>query len=223
MSQNPPIKPKLNDVDYFNYFESQSDGWIYDEFCEQWEKFDLEKFDVITHFNTLQVYKLMIEKRCKRIEQIHRMWKISDEKDKNIKIVNQEKLEAIMEIDKLKSRIQELEFLWAQQKNIEEILQEKVKELESSVKSKNVLIQKYCGAENEVEKKREKFKAEITELQNKNQELQEALNIALNKYQEVKDEISAQNGVQKLALNELAKFMKECGNLQRMVTKPGYL
>uniref|UniRef100_A0AC35F6L4 Uncharacterized protein n=1 Tax=Panagrolaimus sp. PS1159 TaxID=55785 RepID=A0AC35F6L4_9BILA len=170
MSQNPPIKkPTLNDVDYFNYFESQSEGWIYDEFCEQWKEFDLNKF--ITHFNTLQVYKLMIEKRCKRIKQIHQMWNISDEKDKNIEIVNQEKLEAIIEIDKLKER--------------------------------------------------ETFeKAEITELKNKNQELEEALkNIALRKDQEVKDEISAKNRIQTLALNELAKFAKDCGKLQRMVTK----
>uniref|UniRef100_A0A914Q8A6 Uncharacterized protein n=1 Tax=Panagrolaimus davidi TaxID=227884 RepID=A0A914Q8A6_9BILA len=115
MAENPPNPPKpappLNDVDYFDYFKSSiiHNGKVYDGFCELWEHFDIKLFDSITHFNALQVYKFMVNKRIEHLKRFNILSQATKEKDLKIKALENQKLEAVkkesMENTKLVSKL----------------------------------------------------------------------------------------------------------------------
>uniref|UniRef100_A0AC35EZN9 Uncharacterized protein n=1 Tax=Panagrolaimus sp. PS1159 TaxID=55785 RepID=A0AC35EZN9_9BILA len=179
MAENRPKPlnpaPPLNDVDYFDYFKSQKDGRVYDDFGQSWEKFDIKLFDSITHYNILQVYKFMVNKRIEHFKRYDSLSKVAKEKDQKIKAFENQKLEADnkerMENTKLKSRIKELEDLWKQNSD-----DGKIVELKEEINQLKADIQKYRerrdSDKNQLKENRENLKkadAEIKELKNKNQ------------------------------------------------------
>uniref|UniRef100_A0AC35GWT4 Uncharacterized protein n=1 Tax=Panagrolaimus sp. PS1159 TaxID=55785 RepID=A0AC35GWT4_9BILA len=210
--------PPLNDVDYFTYFKNQTDEFIFDKFCKLWENFDLNLFDVFTHFNTLEVIKFMLE----RFEKLSAAAK---EKDKKIEILEMEKSEAIQNVNKeslentkLQRKINELEY-FLEERTDEEIVEfkEQIKQLEAHNENKRISIQKYRSERDSAEKKlkdirqtKKETDAEVEALTTANEKLQSDLNVANESIRQLQNEISnlqiCQNGKLKAAEYETNQF-----------------
>uniref|UniRef100_A0A914YTB4 Uncharacterized protein n=1 Tax=Panagrolaimus superbus TaxID=310955 RepID=A0A914YTB4_9BILA len=238
MSKNPsksrPPPLLLDNVDYFDFFKRKYDGWVLDDFCKQWDEFDCKKINGIVHYNVLQVFKFMLEKRNNKIVATEKSRKAKDEK---IDSLEREKSGAIKNLNKqneentkLKLRIQELEGLWAREcrksDNDEEIvkLKNEIKNLQKVIKSKE---DKYQEIVEKKEGELENVIAEVQSLQERNEELEIDLIAANNSIQNYSQKCNAfQQEINRLkseinALNQNAKKleiqMQQSNNVQNQL------